>query len=395
MMKSVAWIPLLLALFTGQSDDRPAFLREGDRIEQEFRFHRENLAQFFQSLRQIIQRDPPSPETPFLMRQLQDAPPQTGIYGYQVLPRLMEMPQPANSPKVSSFTYSWTTTEGYITGETTKLGDARAKLERTVNTDGDIRLTLLSELVLEYRNLLRNQRTIDQYIQYNRYWQRSIAQDKPRFDQLTELYYILRSGNPDTAEAIRKVLGKPHIPSFVRVRRQTSNRITVHVPVYTDIEDDGFLNQAKSIVETMWRAEENGILYTVEMEIRKVTVSRMYGSARLPRTGDHLDVAGHVSRFPIDGGVLTTGAEFTYGAVGRYVALGPGELTPRTFAHEFGHLLGFNDGYVRGYRDLGDRGFEILELTSFFDDIMSAPREGRVQPEHFRLILESVNPAAR
>ena len=75
--------------------------------------------------------------------------------------------------------------------------------------------------------------------------------------------------------------------------------------------------------------------------------------------------------------------------MGRYVALGPGDVSKRTLAHEFGHVLGFRDGYIRGYRDLAERGFEIIELTSVFDDIMSAPREGRVQPAHFQLILDA------
>jgi hypothetical protein len=88
--------------------------------------------------------------------------------------------------------------------------------------------------------------------------------------------------------------------------------------------------------------------------------------------------------------VLTTGAEFTHAVVGHYVALGPGDLSPKTLAHEFGHILGFNDGYVRGYTDLGEMGFEILELTAFFDDIMSAPREGRVQVTHFKLLMEAL-----
>ena len=53
-------------------------------------------------------------------------------------------------------------------------------------------------------------------------------------------------------------------------------------------------------------------------------------------------------------------------------------------------MLGFRDGYIRSYRDLGSDGFEIMELTSVFDDIMSAPREGDVQVAHFELILEAL-----
>jgi hypothetical protein len=103
-------------------------------------------------------------------------------------------------------------------------------------------------------------------------------------------------------------------------------------------------------------------------------------------------VRAQIAKFPEDGAVLTTGAQTTYSLVGRYIALGPGDLSTRTLAHEFGHVLGFRDGYVRGYRDLGERGFEIMELTSVFDDIMSAPREGHVQAAHFKLIIDAVEP---
>jgi hypothetical protein len=145
------------------------------------------------------------------------------------------------------------------------------------------------------------------------------------------------------------------------------------------------------VIEDTWRAEEGGTQYLVELDLRKVPAAELYRGRTAPTNGEHIDIEKHVSRFPGDGGVLTTGAEFTHGSVGRYVALGPGDLAPKTLAHEFGHILGFNDGYIRGYSDLGDRGFEILELTAFFDDIMSAPREGHVQPTHFKLLLEALN----
>lgn len=44
---------------------------------------------------------------------------------------------------------------------------------------------------------------------------------------------------------------------------------------------------------------------------------------------------------------------------------------------------------VSGYQVLPR--IQILELTTFFDDIMSAPRQGNVQAEHFKLILAALN----
>ena len=85
-------------------------------------------------------------------------------------------------------------------------------------------------------------------------------------------------------------------------------------------------------------------------------------------------------RFPAGALVLTTGAESTHAFTGRYVALGPSPVTPRVLAHEFGHLLGFDDAYVRSYQ--GDprdaHGVVVIEWSGLFDDLMGAPGSGRV-----------------
>src|SRR6185369_7765554 len=107
------------------------------------------------------------------------------------------------------------------------------------NVSGEPKTEVISRLILEYRKLLTNQRTIDQYIQYNQFWQRSIAQDRVRFDQLTKVYDLMKSDEPDIAQAIREVLGKPEVPSFIKVE-QASGQVILHVPVYTDIQDQEF-----------------------------------------------------------------------------------------------------------------------------------------------------------
>jgi hypothetical protein len=388
-MSLVAWIAVF-AVWTGHNETLPPHVREGDRIEQQFRSFRNRLQEFFTTLRGLMDQQAP----PVALVRLTDAAPVPVRYGYGMLPRIVEPPASAGDP-VRVFSYSWPITEGYIAGETQRLEAAEANLRELAAAEGERRTELLAGLVREYRLLAANQRTIEQYVQYNRFWQRSIAEDRPRFDQLTKAYDLVRSGTPDIAGAIRDVLGKPDTPDFVQVREIAPDRTVVQVPVYTDIADEGFLSKAKSVIEETWQAEESDRRYFVEVEFRNVSTEDLYPEGNIPQPGDRIDTRAHATRFPQDGAVLTAGAQATHSYVGRYIALGPGDLSARTLAHEFGHILGFRDGYLRGYRDLGPQGFEILELTSVFDDIMSAPREGRVQPAHFKLIWEASKVAGR
>jgi hypothetical protein len=379
-MSMITAFALLLVLWTGQSDDRPPYVREGDRVEQEFLAYRERLGAFFTVLRGMIDQQPPGTAAALPELQQQDAPPAVSSrYGFGMLPRIVDTPVPA-SPPVSVFNYSWPITDGYIAGEKIKLDQADASLRNLSNVSTEEKGTAIRNLILEYRKLLANQRTIDQYLQYNQFWQRAIAQDRPRFDQLTKVYELLKSDEANTARAIREVLGKPDVPAFIKIDRSMRDSVIVRVPVYTDIVDEEFLAKGKSAIEQLWQVQDGDLKCLLEIEIRKV--------APAVEQGTRIDVRAHATRFPEDGAVLTTGAQTTHSLVGRYVALAPGDLSTRTLAHEFGHILGFRDGYIRGYRDLGDRGFEILELTSVFDDIMSAPREGHVQAEHFKLLVE-------
>jgi hypothetical protein len=200
----------------------------------------------------------------------------------------------------------------------------------------------------------------------------------------------MKAGEPDTTSLIREVLGTPEVPSFVEVTRPAPERIVLRVPVYTDIVDEEFLAKAKAAIEQMWQIQDSELSYGLEVEFRRVAAADLYPDAGPPERGDRFEMRSHAAHFPADGAVLTSGGQTTHSLVGRYVALGSGSLSTRTLAHEFGHVLGFRDGYIRGYRDLGEQGFEILELTSVLDDIMSAPRQGHVRPAHFKLIIEAL-----
>jgi hypothetical protein len=386
LTRAVPAVILVAALSSSlrAQSSRPAYVVEGDRVEQEFSVHRDRLEGFFVELRTLIEQGVPS-----LVPELEpdDAPPETGVYGYQLLPPVVEEYR-TGGERVTTFTYSWNVTRSYIDSERGKLDDAWAEMRRLTTA---ISLERARGLIEQYHDLVDNQKVIDQYVQYNRFWQREIARNRSRFDRFTEIYSLLVSGAPGAAETARDFLSPPKVPSFLEIDRSRPGLMVLHLPVYTDIPDDTFLGVVEEGVERLWRVEGTDFTYQVDVEFRKVPVSEVYPSGRAPFPGDHIDLDSHADRFPRDGALLTTGAQSTYGYVGRYVALGPGEISVRTLAHEFGHVLGFDDGYIRGYRDVGAGGFEILELTAFFEDIMSAPREGRVLSSHFELMVQGAD----
>ena len=386
------WIGLFLALQTIQTDDVPAFVREGDRVEQEFRLYREQLTTFFNTLRVAAERDdnrPLNPPPP-LLSELREAPPRPVSYGYQLVPNLIdETPDnPGAGPEQRN--YSWPLTKTYIDGERVKLDWAIHDFKLATESREDERRELLRKLIRDYRTLVTNQKTIDQYIQYNRFWQKSIALDRRRFDIMTEVYNLLQEKNPDLNKVISDTLGKPAVPAFIKVDTSTEGEVVLRVPLYSDIEDEAFLTKAKALIEDFWRVEDGDKKYRVEIELKKTSASNLYGEGPVPEPGARFEIKSHTGRFPSDGAVLTTGAQSTHSSVGRYIALGKGDVGNRTLAHEFGHVLGFQDGYVRGYKDLGKDGFEILEITPRFDDLMSAPRQGDVQVTHFKLVIANL-----
>ena len=156
----------------------------------------------------------------------------------------------------------------------------------------------------------------------------------------------------------------------------------IEVPVYTDIEDQGFVERFRSAVESVWSIRDGDEEFRVALAIH-----------RIPPGGDGISFADNLARFPTGVAILTTGAMTTHVAEGRCIALGPHEIQPRVLAHEFGHILGFKDAYFRGYRDLGADGFEVMEVVADLDDIMGASGTGTVKRRHFERLVELLREA--
>lgn len=370
----------VLTLWTVQAASPPAYLVEGDRVEAEFRVYRDELDRFYGSLSEIVRR-----EAPGLLPDLaDDAPPQPVVFGYGLLPPIGPNPEAAPPEDTSPLfrSYSWPLTAQYVQVERGRIETAWQRLG-ALGTPVD--LDRLSALVDEYHQLVKNQETIDQHVQYNRFWQRSVAENREKFDRLDGLYDRLRRGDTDTESTIRDLLGRPAVPEFVSLRQDPTGTVVV-LPVYTDIEDAVYLARVEEAAEGLWWAD--GGAWRLDVVFHVVPPAQLYAPEAAPTRGQHIDLNSHVARFPSDGAVLTTGAESTHALVGRAVLLGAGAMTGRTIAHEIGHLLGFPDGYVRGYEDLGEQGYEIREVIWNFDDLMTAPASGGISRAHFQLILD-------
>jgi hypothetical protein len=77
--------------------------------------------------------------------------------------------------------------------------------------------------------------------------------------------------------------------------------------------------------------------------------------------------------------------------VRRNITLGPDPITRRVLAHEFGHLLGFSDAYLRSYQ--GDPrdpyGVVFLEWTGLIDNLIGSPAVGRVTNAMIETLIDA------
>ena len=299
--------------------------------------------------------------------------------------------------------------------DTKRLDKLAAQLDQPDEATPGLRRARWQKMVDEYRTLSDNQKLIAHHIEYNRLWQGEIARDRRGYDAQTNLHdAVLRRQAVQAALAHADPLLAPSLrtksdelyalidaatrrvvpPEYVTVDSPSPNRFVFTVPVYTDVEDDAFVEGFRSAVERLWQAERGGEQFSLKVDVHKVPASRLYPDGDVPPRGAHLDVWKHSERFPVGGAVLTTGGNSTY-VLGRAINVGPPDIAPNILAHEFGHILGFVDGYFRGYRDRGADGFEVLEAVSDPDDIMSAPGEGRVGAHHFEKLLDAIRTRKR
>jgi tetratricopeptide (TPR) repeat protein len=371
----------------------PAYVVRGHRVEIQQHALKERLDTLHAEIAAQLQRDAPD-----LLPALEPPPPIA--YGYQILPRIIADTSsgPLGKPHVVSFSWPWS--ETLIAREMTDLDRLNADVAAAARQPVESRHAAYAAVVASYKKAMDSRRRIDADIDYNWHWQRQIANGRPLFDRLTahlnaEVDKLKQS--PAAAAGPEAPVIEFGPPAFVRIEAPADRVHVVAVPFYTDIVDSSVVEAFRRAIESYWHVVDGEDEYRVRLTITAIAPERLYcagtddaksltAGCAPPVKGEHINLVKHVARFPADGAVFTTGAESLQLTTDRAIVLGPHDVAPRTLAHEFGHVLGFPDAYLRGYKDAGADGFQVLEFVPNYEDIMSSPGAGSVLARHFKVL---------
>lgn len=377
-----------------------AYVVRGHQTEVRQRELKERLDHFYAGLREQLQHEEPELVVRLapLLKTLKPPPPI--VYGYQILPRIVTDGPTGSATKPHVASYSWPLSETLISREMTALDHLQSDLAKVSQKPSAEKRVAYETIIEEYKKSVERRRLIDADINYNWLWQRQIADDRALFDRLTaRLNAVLHQPQRPAPHLTETSVIEPKPPEFVRVTEAGGAR-NVAVPLYTDILDAAFVDSFRSAIEMHWHVRDGDDEYRVVLTIRTISPEHLYcapkGDDKAPdehcapaTKGDHIDLEAHVARFPAGAAVLTTGAASLQLVDDRAIVLGPHDVQPRALAHEFGHVLGFPDAYLRGYKDLGADGFEVMELVPDFADIMMSPGAGSALLRHFRELIEA------
>ena len=388
---------------TGPTPPAPPPRSHGEDVDGRYQVFAINLEADHQALRRLIDELAPA-----LAPRLSREPARPVPYGYQLVPKLIPDPPPApvpERPRTSAYSWPWTR-EMIEVRDKTRL-DLRGRIARARALEEPARTREIEALIGVYQELEGGLHLVDAHVKYNHFWQAEIARDRPRYDHQTALHDqvvarealrdklaahedpALRAQEVELARVIHEAAyGDLRPPPFLTAAFPRAGLRVLKLRAYTDIEDAAYVEAIRHAVEGKWHVVDGAKEDRLELELHVLAPAAVESPA--PARGDHIDVNAHIGKFPADGAVLTTGGTGTYALPGRAMVLGPQDISPTTLSHEFGHLFGFIDGYFRGYRDRGEKGFDVLEIVPDMTDIMCAPGVGHVQHSHFDAVFRAI-----
>jgi hypothetical protein len=262
----------------------------------------------------------------------------------------------------------------------------------------------LEPLVKEFERLRWQLRNTEKHLSYHVQWQKAVVEQRGFFAErnriaalIGEMQTLEKNGGPEDriAELRRNIdvgVAKFEPTPGLTIEVRAEGMRILPVEVYTDIGDEAFLQSFREGVQEAFNDSEAARMqsFAIELTFHQLTAAALYPEAP-PEPGSLINMKKHRSLFPQDVLVLTTGAASTHAWVGGIVILGPKSTNRRTLAHEFGHLLGFSDAYLRSFRgQRGDPyGVVLHEWTGLVDNLMGSPGAGRVNEEMIETLLSA------
>jgi hypothetical protein len=328
-------------------------------------------------------------QRPDLTLRLQKQPPAPRPRGYGVIPPLLP-DLPIEAKPLRNRRYSL---EEVTTGFARDVRDA-ALLALRAETTAD-----LGVATGEYERLQQRLDFLQAQVSYHRHWQRAVPEHRPWFEfqnrkgmRVANLAKLL--ADPTQREAAQQAQRQvreeiaPFVPTAgLRCQPGTDGRPQLKVVVITDLRDETMLAMFRGAVEREWIAvaREHGL--DLRLELRPMRNDEWVSPP--PPAGEVVDVTAHLKRFPADALVLTTGAASMHAMVGRAIVLGGDPVRLRELAHEFGHLLGFQDAYLRTFegQPTDPFGVVLVEWEGILPDLMGASSTGAVSAEMVARLL--------
>jgi hypothetical protein len=331
-----------------------------------------------------------------LVERLRVEPPRPRPHGYGILPEILDDP-PLQPVVTRRNVYSL---ESLSTSHAGAFRDA-ALLAGRVASEPDLPL---APWVNEFERLRERMQNLEDHLDYHAKWQVEVVEHKAWFyrsnriiDKLRKMAALEEQGAPkaqiDAArdEVSRRLAPFRPTPGLHVETRDDGARVLT-IEVCTDIDDAAFLGETRRAVEETYTgsAAARSLRFALDLRWRCMAVDALYPEGP-PARGSEIDPDDHERRFPEGALVFTTGAASTHAWTGRSVRLGPSPLARRTLAHEFGHLLGFDDAYVRGYEGdpRGTFGVVLVEWVGLRDDLMGNPLGGAVTSEMIETLLDA------
>lgn len=251
----------------------------------------------------------------------------------------------------------------------------------------------IEPLIDELERLHLALESLEDHLGYHAYWQRAVLDFPEFFAERNRIVADVRAvealrasgaSAPEIARRQARILERlapfRATPGLALASGPDGTR-ELPVTVVTDIGDERFLDGFRAAVEAAFvhSAAARAHRFRVDLRLRRVAPAELYPEGP-PASGEPIDVRAHLDRFPRGALVLTTGEQSTHAWPGRSIVLGPEPLGPSTLAHEFAHLLGFRDAYLRGYDGAPtDRfGVVMVEWSGLRDDLMGDATGGPV-----------------